>query len=296
MKSFKGSIKGFPKEVVKQMLKEQVAQGNKKDISVFEASKMVAKSSNGFTWDNTKDGHDFWREVIKQERFDVFFEKYPKKSEGKKLTKGFKGNIEHLPKEVVEKAIEYVIKHKEVSRKKAIIFLEDDGLVGSFDWSDTPEGWEFWDDIYEGRGLYKFFERYPKKSKKKKSKVKSLSLKDPIYRMNRKGSFSIDRHTSNQCGAEGLNRYEFEIVLILKQELDDDGFIFDHDLIQKAIDDAELYGSCEEIQKKIHDVVNNIIPEGVLLAYKCSIKPLDFYVKAYIEYMSCSDLSYYSLL
>lgn len=71
---FKGDIKGFPKEVVKKMLKRQVQQGYKKGISVFQSSKL-----SGFDWQSSKEGFDFWNEVIIYENFDLFFKRYPKK-------------------------------------------------------------------------------------------------------------------------------------------------------------------------------------------------------------------------
>ncbi len=73
----KGDIEGFPIEVVKWMLREQVAQGNKEDVTIYE--KYRSSTKNGFAWSESK----FFTEeecikIIKGEQYDVFFAKYPK--------------------------------------------------------------------------------------------------------------------------------------------------------------------------------------------------------------------------
>lgn len=75
--TYKGEIADFPQEVVEKMLERQVEQGNKRDASVFEKKKVAGKNGNGFTWSKTLEGDDFWRNIIEEERFEVFFKKYP---------------------------------------------------------------------------------------------------------------------------------------------------------------------------------------------------------------------------
>lgn len=70
----KGDIKDFPIEVVQAMVDEQVKQGNKADVGIFQDC-----IRGGFRWLETKEGHDFWKEVIVYENFELFFEEYPKK-------------------------------------------------------------------------------------------------------------------------------------------------------------------------------------------------------------------------
>ena len=69
----KGKLEGFPKEIIAKMLDYQEEQGNKRDISVFEKCTFA-----GFIWEETKEGCNFWDEVIRYKNFDLFFEKYPK--------------------------------------------------------------------------------------------------------------------------------------------------------------------------------------------------------------------------
>lgn len=71
-------IKDFPIEVVEKMIEEQVRQGNKANIGAFQEYPFAGISDNGFDWSETKDGYDFWEEVIGEGNFDLFFEAYPK--------------------------------------------------------------------------------------------------------------------------------------------------------------------------------------------------------------------------
>ena len=75
----KGELKGFPKEIIARMLDCQQEQCNPIDVSVFEKNKHSTSSKGGFNWYSTKEGFDFWNEVISKKNFDIFFEKYPKK-------------------------------------------------------------------------------------------------------------------------------------------------------------------------------------------------------------------------
>ena len=72
-----GDLENFPIEVVEKMLIEQYKHLGKTDIAVFQYNRTDAKK--GFCWDGTIDGHDFWNDVIRGKKFDVFFERYPKR-------------------------------------------------------------------------------------------------------------------------------------------------------------------------------------------------------------------------
>ena len=75
-----GDLVGFPIEVVEKMLQKQYKQVNKKDISIFQEYRCYDKQNGGFRWEETIEGHNFWKKVISDKNFDVFFEKYPKLS------------------------------------------------------------------------------------------------------------------------------------------------------------------------------------------------------------------------
>lgn len=72
-----GDLVNFPIEIVEKMLNEQFKQMGKTDIAIFQYNRTDAKE--GFCWDNTVDGHDFWNDVIRGKKFDLFFERYPRR-------------------------------------------------------------------------------------------------------------------------------------------------------------------------------------------------------------------------
>jgi hypothetical protein len=61
------------------MLQKQ-KQVNKIDITVFQDYKCSDIQRGGFRWEDTIEGRKFWENVIRYEKFDVFFERYPKLS------------------------------------------------------------------------------------------------------------------------------------------------------------------------------------------------------------------------
>jgi hypothetical protein len=74
-----GEIKDFPIEVVQAMVNEQVRQGNKANVSVFNRCVGSNKFTGGFDWCVSVMGIDFWSKVLGFLDFDLFFQKYPKK-------------------------------------------------------------------------------------------------------------------------------------------------------------------------------------------------------------------------
>ena len=77
----KGYIENFPIEIVEMMVKQQVKQGNKADVTVFYEDGDAVFVYGGFDWSKTKDGSEFWYNVIRRKHFDEFFERYPKMEE-----------------------------------------------------------------------------------------------------------------------------------------------------------------------------------------------------------------------
>ena len=73
-----GALKGFPIEVVQEMVNEQVRQGNKADVVVFQEDYSADKNYCGFCWYDAVMGFDFWDSVIYGKDFNLFFQKYPK--------------------------------------------------------------------------------------------------------------------------------------------------------------------------------------------------------------------------
>ncbi len=68
----------LPREIQTSMLDCQEEQDYKRDADAFRKS-----LSSGFVFEETKEGHSFWTEVLLNKNFDLFFEKYPTSEEEK---------------------------------------------------------------------------------------------------------------------------------------------------------------------------------------------------------------------
>lgn len=68
------------------------------------------------------------------------------------------GKIEGYPIEVVEKVLE----HMKEQRAGGIKELQEEGKC-ALCWSDTPEGWNFWREIFWNHNFDLFYDKYPKK-------------------------------------------------------------------------------------------------------------------------------------
>ena len=75
----KGQLIGFPKEIIAHMLESQKEQVGRRDVTVFENNTNATMYNSGFDWNLSKEGLDFWFNVINKKNFNLFFEKYPKK-------------------------------------------------------------------------------------------------------------------------------------------------------------------------------------------------------------------------
>lgn len=75
-----GAIKDFPIVLVEKMIEEQVKQGNKADVDVFQKNATADAEDGGFDWDKTDDDIEFWQEVIGDSNFELFFKEYPNKT------------------------------------------------------------------------------------------------------------------------------------------------------------------------------------------------------------------------
>lgn len=96
-----GDIKDFPIEVVQKMVDEQVNQGNPADVSVFQDDKRQGRSSGGFYWEETTEGHGFWDEVISLKNFDLFFDKYSRDRKKYWIKNLTKKQVIHAPTEEI---------------------------------------------------------------------------------------------------------------------------------------------------------------------------------------------------
>lgn len=119
---YKGDLEGFPQEVVEWMLDQQEAQGNKRDVSVFEEDCYMSKSNGGFYWNQTKEGHDFCIKVISEQNFEHFFAKYTNKNEYPMLM--WVGDTQESV---------------ELKRKKTVVFAEKNGYYIAWNYAESFE-------------------------------------------------------------------------------------------------------------------------------------------------------------
>lgn len=137
----KGQIKDFPIEVVQKMVEKQVHQGHKADVKVFQVN--AISGWDGFVWARTIEGNSFWRNVIYQADFPLFFEKYPKKKEKEEP----KGNTDKPPLGVMPK---FIWDRKRIASLKEGIrrYLDADKPI-PVDW--TAE----YNELVKGKYLFK---------------------------------------------------------------------------------------------------------------------------------------------
>lgn len=135
-----GEIKDFPIEVVQKMVDNQ----KKLDVTVFQKDKSALL--NGFDWEFSDEGFDFWEEVIKKENFNLFFEKYPKETDQSKLKEiqsdfksgklvYYKGD-EERGNEVIQKLIDLGGINKDEltgQTEKCIYFISPNGNIDCTD-------------------------------------------------------------------------------------------------------------------------------------------------------------------
>jgi hypothetical protein len=76
-----GQLAGIPVKVVQAMVEEQVAQGNKPNITVFQRKKDATLPEGGFAWYKSALGTTFWSTVINHGDYSFFED--AKKSETK---------------------------------------------------------------------------------------------------------------------------------------------------------------------------------------------------------------------
>lgn len=82
-----GNISEFPIEIVQKMVERSTEQEKWVDnigMSTFQ-NHISSAGSGGFNWGATSEGHVFWRGIIENRRFDLFFDLYPCKYIGKTI-------------------------------------------------------------------------------------------------------------------------------------------------------------------------------------------------------------------
>lgn len=70
----------LPSEIQNRMLKYQEEQGNTRNPDVFKERIDSHQNKGGFSWKDTVEGYDFWLEILIEENFKKFYERYSKKN------------------------------------------------------------------------------------------------------------------------------------------------------------------------------------------------------------------------
>lgn len=68
----------LPEEIQEKMLYYQEEQGNTRNPGVFKSSIIKSAAGGGFSWSKTKEGSNFWTNILDCSDFDEFFKRYPK--------------------------------------------------------------------------------------------------------------------------------------------------------------------------------------------------------------------------
>jgi hypothetical protein len=78
MKNQEATWDSLPIEIKEKMLERQFEQTGKKNENVFIKKINSNFEKEGFEWERTKEGNNFWFEVLEYSDFDKFFRMYPK--------------------------------------------------------------------------------------------------------------------------------------------------------------------------------------------------------------------------
>lgn len=66
-----GRISNYPLTVVQAMVNNQVAQGNKENVNVFQINPTATLAEGGFDWEDSPEGYDYWHNVGYNHKFDI---------------------------------------------------------------------------------------------------------------------------------------------------------------------------------------------------------------------------------
>ena len=146
--------KDLPEEIQKVIALRVVEQGN-----VYNPNTAVRKDadSGGFVWEKSVEGYDFWRAILFDNNFDIFYEKYPPSVTVVEELSVY-GDFPEEIQEIIKLRVEEV---GNMYRKNTDI-RNTDTEPGGFSWGHTVEGYNFWQDVLSYKNFKLFYEKYPK--------------------------------------------------------------------------------------------------------------------------------------
>lgn len=70
-----GEISGYPIEIIQTAVDRGVEQG----VDASRVIRSLQRSAGaGFTWASTPEGNSFWRKIMCEHKFGIFFQRYPR--------------------------------------------------------------------------------------------------------------------------------------------------------------------------------------------------------------------------
>lgn len=140
-RALENSLLSFPKEIIEKMLYNQFFQTGRCNIDIYELSPDAQKNMDGFDWDDSKEGHYFWSEVIVNKNFELFFANFPvlKYSKVSDVIQHIESPSIEMQFEAVRQnglALEYIKSHSFELQLEAV---RQNGLALQFASRSTPE-------------------------------------------------------------------------------------------------------------------------------------------------------------
>ena len=142
----KGSLKNFPVEIVKEMLKNQKIQTGKVDISVFEKYITASNEDGGFHWESTEEGHEYWDKIINYRNIREFIP-YQNGAFSNPTKSDLILELEGFPLPLVK----FMIKEQELQGNNPCFKIFQMSAIaskiyGGFNWEETSQGKAFWEE------------------------------------------------------------------------------------------------------------------------------------------------------
>lgn len=116
----KGYLEGFPLNIIDKMIDEQIAQGNRPDVTVFEHDAGQNKKGGGFDWSLSRQKEEYWQEVIGNRNFD---DPDPTEQEPEQTTKP------EPPSEEMSKRLKVAMATMSLNPELINISFEDEDMV-----------------------------------------------------------------------------------------------------------------------------------------------------------------------
>lgn len=132
-----------------------------KSLKSFIENSSSSEHTGGFNWDTTPEGHVFWAEILAGSyNAEHFYTIYPRELPEQQENLGDIEFLRNYP-EILDR-IKELSKHNDLYALTVNRYEGYEG--GGFQWENSPEGHEFWNDIIGNENISLFYEKYPKQT------------------------------------------------------------------------------------------------------------------------------------